>query len=159
MTIALRKATPNNAELIQKLQQAANQVYLDKYQDFDINPACETVEKIRSRFTDFCDHFLIVADDDTIVGTIRIVWQTGTGEYRLGGISILPEYQGKGIGQQAIRLAESLYPQAETWELDTILQEPRLLHLYEKLGYCREGEPKIFSELMALVFMKKSLSI
>jgi RimJ/RimL family protein N-acetyltransferase len=156
MNIELRGATPDDVELIQKLQIEANQAYLEKYQDYDVNPACESLERIRERFADFRDHFFIVADGE-IVGTIRTAWWTGTGRYRLGGISVAPAFQNKGIGGQAIRQTEALYPQAETWELDTILQEPRLLHLYEKLGYQREGEPEVVNERMSLVFMKKTV--
>jgi RimJ/RimL family protein N-acetyltransferase len=95
--------------------------------------------------------------DSEIAGTIRTLWWSGTGRHRLGVISISPSFQSKGIGQQAIRLMETFYPGAETWELDTILQEPRLLHLYEKLGYRRVGEPEVINERMSMVFMKKTV--
>ena len=41
--------------------------------------------------------------------------------------------------QAAMREMERLYPEAKTWELDTILQEEKLCRLYEKMGYIRAG--------------------
>ena len=52
-------------------------------------------------------------------------------------------------------MIEDLYPNATSWELDTILQEPRLLHFYEKLGYVREGEEKVINEKMSTVSYRK----
>ena len=56
-----------------------------------------------------------------------------------------------GYAQQAITKAESLYPQARCWELDTIKQEAKLCHLYEKMGYKAAGEVKIIQEGMTII--------
>ena len=50
---------------------------------------------------------------------------------------------------------EALYPNADSWELDTILQEEKLCHLYEKLGYRRTDQIKPIKEGMDLVFFEK----
>lgn len=50
---------------------------------------------------------------------------------------------------------EKLYPQAKTWELDTILQEESLCRLYEKRGYFRTGEYRRIQEGMDLVRYRK----
>ena len=52
---------------------------------------------------------------------------------------ILPEHQGKGFGQAAIAAVEAHYPDTTRWELDTIAEEAKLCHLYEKMGYVRAG--------------------
>ncbi|MCL2427552.1 MAG: GNAT family N-acetyltransferase [Oscillospiraceae bacterium] len=52
---------------------------------------------------------------------------------------ILPDHQGKGYAQQAIIQAELLNPQAKHWILDTIKQEEKLCHFYEKMGYKQTG--------------------
>ena len=68
---------------------------------------------------------------------------------------ILPEYRNQGIGQQALRLAESKYPDSAEWRLDTILEEKNNIHLYEKLGYVEYGERKIINERMTIINYKK----
>ncbi len=67
---------------------------------------------------------------------------------------ILPRYQGKGLGQQAIALVEER-TNAETWELDTILQEEGNCYLYEKMGYRKTGPAKAVNEKMTIVHYEK----
>lgn len=67
----------------------------------------------------------------------------------------LPEYQGYGYAQRAITIAESFYPFAKEWELDTILQEEKLCYLYEKMGYKKTGKVEHIMNGMDLVFYAK----
>ena len=41
------------------------------------------------------------------------------------------------------------------WSLDTILQEPGNLHLYEKKGYRRTGQIERINDRMDIVFYEK----
>lgn len=66
----------------------------------------------------------------------------------------MPEYQGQGIAQEAIRLCEVLHGK-EQWGLDTILQESKNCHLYEKMGYKKTGKTKVINERLTLVFYEK----
>jgi hypothetical protein len=53
--------------------------------------------------------------------------------------------------------AEELYPNAKTWELDTIAQEPRLVHLYEKMGYKLTGTSHDIKDGMTIVDFEKHM--
>ena len=44
---------------------------------------------------------------------------------------------------------------AKSWNLDTIKQEPKLCHLYEKMGYRRTEKKNTIKEGMTLVFYEK----
>ena len=77
--------------------------------------------------------------------------------YVLVQILILPEYQNKGLAQQAIKKVESLYPDAEYWRLDTIAQEDKLCHLYSKMGYQKTGEIEHIKDGMDIVFFEKQM--
>jgi GNAT superfamily N-acetyltransferase len=68
---------------------------------------------------------------------------------------VLPEYQGFGYAQQAIKLVEKLHYEVDEWRLDTILQEVRNCNLYEKMGYAKTGEVKTIKNGMDLVYYKK----
>lgn len=49
MSLLLQKCTQSDCERIQQMQKAAFAALLEKYRDFDTNPACESVERIREK--------------------------------------------------------------------------------------------------------------
>lgn len=69
---------------------------------------------------------------------------------------VLPEFQDKGIARTAIKLCEELHG-SHHWKLDTIMQEPKNCHLYEKMGYRLTGTAKVINKRLTLVFLKKSI--
>ena len=78
--------------------------------------------------------------------------------WKISLIFILPEYQGQGIAQKAIQLCEELHGNGN-WELETILQEPRNCHLYEKMGYRQTGKTKVINERLTLTFYEKRVEV
>ncbi len=125
----------------------------EKYRDDDASPAKEPVEKVRARLAQPETSYFFIDCDGRHVGAIRV---QALGEAcRISPIFILPEEQGRGYAQQALRLAERRFPNARLWRLDTILQEPGNCHLYEKLGYARTGGHTIVNERMTLVDYEK----
>jgi len=154
MNIYLTKATIADSEEIHKMQVAAFQPLLDKYQDYDISPATETLERVQGRFAyDFIDQYFISLNNQNI-GYIR-VRRMDEDIFKLVQVFILPEFQNNGYAQVALTQAESLYPQAKKWVLDTIKQESKLCHLYEKMGYRLTGTEKNIKEGMDLVDYEK----
>ena len=148
--IHLRTVAPDESEKLCDMQQLAFRALLDKYHDYNTNPGVESLMVIEQRLGfDDIDHYWI--QFDTIdIGYIRITRQE-SGVCRLSRMFILPEFQGKGYAQQALKQAESRYPQTQRWELDTIKQEIKLCHLYEKMGYRRTGDEHSIQEGMDLV--------
>lgn len=89
------------------------------------------------------------------VGAIRVVDKKEDGiNKRISPIFILPEFQGQGIAQRAIRLCEDIHGR-KGWELETILQEQKNCHLYEKIGYRKTGKMQVVNEKLTLVFYEK----
>lgn len=103
---------------------------------------------------EFTDYFFICLDSLNI-GAIRIV-RLDESTCRISPMCVLPDFQGNGYAQQAIRMVETLYPEAELWALETIKQEPKLCHLYEKMDYHPTGEEQNIREGMTLVFYDKT---
>lgn len=126
---------------------------MKRHQDFDTNPAVESREKFQRYFLENSDNYLIRLGAIS-VGALRVV-RLADGVCRLSPISVLPEYQGNGYAQQAMREMEALYPLAKSWRLDTIKQEAGLVHLYEKMGYRQTGKEKRIKEGMHLIFLEK----
>lgn len=156
MGVSLLKANLEDAMTIHEMQINSFMPLLEKYQDYDTNPANEPLERVITRLNQsFTDYYLIKYFEHT-VGAIRIV-KLGNKSYRVSPIFILPEYQGKGIAQKVFVRIEQLYPDADLWELDTIMQEEGLCYLYEKLGYEKTGETKAINDNITIVFYEKSL--
>jgi len=153
--IQLKKAGISDAQIIHEMQVQSFKPLLDKYQDFDTNPAKETLERVKARFDDNIDHYLICLQDENI-GYIRVrCADENNHHYVLTQIFIAPEYQGKGYAQAAIKQVELLYPKAQKWMLDTIKQEKKLCRFYEKLGYKLTGLEKNIIKGMDLVYYEK----
>jgi hypothetical protein len=68
---------------------------------------------------------------------------------------ILPVFQGNSYAQAAIKQAERLYPETTKWVLDTIKQEKKLCHLYEKMGYKLTGVEENIKLGMDIVYYAK----
>jgi len=155
MEIELLRADIGDAKELHAMQVKAFKELLEKYQDFDTNPANESVEKVEARLKqDFTFYYFICVGQQK-VGAVRVVDENEAGKNkRISPIFILPEFQGKGIAQKAIRLCEDIHGNGN-WELDTILQEPKNCHLYEKMGYRQTGKTEVVNEKLTLTFYEK----
>lgn len=155
MEVKLLRADIDDAKEIHAMQVEAFGALLGKYQDYDTNPAGESVEKVEARLKQDVTYYYFICMGQQKVGAVRVVEQK---EYeknkRISPIFILPEFRDRGIAQEAIRLCEEMHG-SENWELETILQEPGNCHLYEKMGYRRTGRTKMINERLTLVFYQK----
>lgn len=154
MEVTLSEATTDDAKELHAMQVEAFQNLLEKYQDYDTSPASEGVEKVAERLKQDFTYYYFIRIGQKNVGAIRIIDQKdGTGKF-ISPIFVLPEFQGKGIAQKAIRLCETIHGSG-LWGLATILQEPKNCHLYEKMGYRRTGKTSVVNERLTLVFYEK----
>ena len=154
MQITLTKASLVDAEIIHQMQLTAFKPLLEKYQDYDTNPGNEQLERTIERIKDPASDYYIIKADQVPVGAIRIV-KKAKQCYRISPIFILPEHQGKGIAQRVLSMIEELYSDFQAWELDTMLQEPKNCHLYEKQGYQRTGFYEQINERLTIVSYEK----
>ena len=150
----MRRADASDAEQILLMQKASFAPLLERYQDYDLNPANETADRVRARLMQPETYYYYIIADGEAVGAIRIVDAKDGSRKRISPLSVLPQHQNRGYAQAAIREAERLHG-AENWELSTILQEPGNCHLYEKMGYHRTGTPQIVNANMTLVQYEK----
>ena len=155
MKIELLRAGIDDAAELHAMQVESFQELFEKYQDFDTSPANESVEKVEARLKQDFTYFYFICIGMQKAGAIRIVDKKENGKNkRISPIFVLPEFQGQGIAQKAIRLCEKIHGK-EGWELDTILQEPKNCHLYEKMGYRQTGKTEVINERLTLVFYEK----
>ncbi|MDE6441557.1 MAG: GNAT family N-acetyltransferase [Clostridia bacterium] len=155
MNIALVKANENDAETIWKMQKAAFVELLNKYKDFDTNPASEPLEKVLIRLKQPYTYYYFIKLNNENIGAIRVVDKKSEMEKkRISPLFILPDFRNKGYAQQSILQVEKIHGDYG-WELETILQEKGNCHLYEKSGYQRTDKFKIINPLMTLVNYQK----
>ncbi len=154
MCIDLKPIAREDIETVWKMQVEAFSDLLEKYQDYDMSPAAEDMDKVLARFEQpWTTYFFIMANNEK-VGAIRVVDKKDGSRKRISPIWIMPEYRNKGYAQQAILAAEKKYGSTH-WCLDTILQEKGNLHLYEKLGYHQTGRIDRVNDHMDIVYYEK----
>ena len=149
MIIRLERVGIEDISEINRIQKLAFQESNDKYK---FCPAYEATDNDIATFLENADVYKIT-DSETIIGSIFIC-KIKDNEYDLNTITIHPEYQNKGLGNQAIFLVEKLYPNALTWTLQTPEGDARNRHLYEKYGYQEDGREEI-NEFLTLIQYKK----
>lgn len=155
MEVNLLRANIRDAKELHAMQITAFKELLEKYKDFDTNPGNESVERVEARLKQDFTFYYFICIEQQKVGAIRIVDKKEVGKSkRISPLFILPEFQGKGIAQEAIRLCEEAHGK-ENWELDTILQEPKNCHLYEKMGYRQTGKTEVINKRLTLIFYEK----
>ena len=154
MSIELKPIKREDIETVWKMQVEAFQVLLDKYQDYDMSPAAEPVDKVLARFEQPSTTYFFIMANGEKAGVIRVVDKKDGSRKRISPIWIMPEFRNRGYAQQAILAAEKIYGSGH-WCLDTILQEKGNLHLYEKLGYHRTGRVDKINDKMDIVYYEK----
>ncbi len=152
--VSLIEATRDDMPTIWKMQTEAFSELLDKYEDYDTNPAAESFGKVMARFEQPCTLYYFITVNQVPVGGIRIIDKKDGSRKRISPIWIMPAYRNRGYAQAAILAAEEKHG-SDHWCLDTILQESGNLHLYEKMGYHRTGEMTRVNDKMDIVFFEK----
>lgn len=155
MDIKLEEAVETDAELIFDIQVRAFLPLLEKYQDFDTNPANETIERVVKRINNPEGEVYKIIADGVPVGAICVVRKEDGVMFWIGPMFILPEEQGKGLAQKAISILMEMFPEVTSWGLATLLEEERNCYLYEKMGFIRIGDHKALNDKATLVFYNK----
>jgi len=158
MDIKLLRADVGDAKELHEMQVKSFMELLEKYQDFDTSPASEGMENVEARLKQEFTYYYFICADGKKAGAVRVIDRKEAGKNKkISPIFVLPEFRGRGIAQEAIRLCEKIHG-ADDWELDTILQEPKNCYLYEKMGYRRTGKQMVINERLTLVFYEKKFS-
>ena len=156
MNISLKKAVFEDCAEIQKMQELTFADLLEKYKDYDTNPASESLEKIEYKFNQEITDYHFIMADDVKIGVVRVV-KLSENIHRISPIFILPEFQNHGYAQMALAEVELLYPNIREWHLDTIKQEKKLCYLYEKCGYVATGKEEDLKPGMTIAYYCKKL--
>ncbi|CAM3899052.1 GNAT family N-acetyltransferase [Mesobacillus thioparans] len=155
-SISLKKATLDDAKELLTLQKEVFMPLYKKYNDHETSPVTQTMERFSAKF-ERGDYYKILFDGN-LAGSVH-VYEKSPGLMRLHIINILESCQNRGIAQQVMKRLELMHPEADAWELDTILTEERNCYLYEKMGYRRTGESKEINEDMSIIRYRKESNL
>jgi len=72
--------------------------------------------------------------NNQIIGNIS-VRDNHDNSYYLGCLCVIPDYENKGIGQEAIKFIENEFPNATVWTLKTPVDKNINHYFYKKAGY------------------------
>ena len=150
----LLRCTVTDVELIREMQKEAFGSLLERYQDYDTNPANESLERITWKLQQPDSYFYRIEVDGETVGAIRVVDAGDSSRKRISPLFILPQYRGKGYAQAAILEVEKRHG-SHNWELGTILQEIGNCYLYEKMGYHQTSRRTVINDKMTIVGYEK----
>lgn len=154
MAIQFQKASISDAAELHRMQIICFQPLLDKYGDVKTNPAAEPLERMENRLRQAETDYYFICLGNQKIGAIRVV-RLPENVCRISPMFLLPEFQGNGLAQKTLQEIEALYPQAVCWTLDTIKEESKLCHLYEKMGYQATGRKESIQANMTIVFYEK----
>lgn len=150
MTIIFRKSVLEDINILLSIQKASFQEDLEKYQDYETNPACETPEKLAENIAKF--HHYTILDGGRIVGAIDV---RGNDErMHIDKVFIDPFIQNKGIGTTAFQFLEEQFPNVKLWTLYTPSLNFRNHHFYKKFGYKKTKEVQLSPQLNLFKFEK-----
>ena len=125
-----------------------------KYYD-GINPIFESYGKFKCFYNNPDLHMFWIISGGQKVGEIWVGIRDD--KAKLARLFVLEKFQNRGIAQQAIRVAENLFPDYKQWLLNTIKEEKNNCHLYEKLGYISCGVERRINKRMTIIEYEKRI--
>ncbi len=161
--IFIRDTVPDDAEELLKIQKAAFKPLFEKHRDPG-SPYLRGVDDILIRLNDDYRHFTVFKGGRMIGGIFyRLRGKRAPeifleeGEYYLGRIYLIPEYQGMGIGSLVIRLCDGKFPDAKAFYVDFPSDMDKNRRCYEKAGYSDTGEKIRVGDGLTLTVYKKNV--
>lgn len=111
-----------------------------KYHDDETDPYLERLESLNKKWLQPSSKFYFFEKEKQRLEMIRVITSSTGNDARISPLLILPKYQGHGYAQLMLEQIEQLYPTVHRWHLDTIAEEPKLIHLYQKMGYIQDPD-------------------
>ena len=138
MKIEYRQAVVEDAELLVDIYNAS---FYDDYVRFGVCPGYGIIKERMEESIREISKYVILCDDKPVGCVAGKMLEEG--EYEVACLCIIPEYQGKGIGTQAIRFLKT---QLEDWKMLTLVtpidKKENVKFYTEKCGFRIESTEK-----------------
>lgn len=152
--VALTIAVEDDMHTIWEIQVSTFSDLLEKYRDYEMSQAAESIEKAMARYKQPWTTYDFIVAEDAVVGAIRIIDKKDGNRKRISPIRIMKKHRNKCYAQAAIAEVEQMHS-SDNWSFDTILQGKGNPHLYEKMGYHHTGQIEKINDQMDIVFYEK----
>ena len=130
MVIEVIKATRADAEIFVEVQNKSfYQDYMKYGECLGYGRTAESVAEVMERNS----AYKILADGE-IIGKVS-ARENENGDCHLDCLCVIPEYENRGIGRQAVSFIEKQFPKAKNWSLETPADNSRNRYFYEQCGY------------------------
>ena len=113
MTIEYRQAVLEDAELLVNIYNAS---FYDDYMRYGSCPGYGKTKEMMEESISKYIKYIILCDNESVGCVSCIKLENGT--YEISCLCVIPEYQGKGIGTQAIQFVKTSY---EDWKMLTLV--------------------------------------
>lgn len=155
MQVTLSEAQVTDLSEIYTIKQQVFKKLFEKYHDRETSPYMESFERLHEKFLLPYSSYYLIKINQVTCGYLRVTRSPEGKTAKIGPIAILPFFENQGIGKQAMLLVEEECQQIECWQLDTILQESRLLKFYQSLGYKALDKVVHLQPNMDLIYFEK----
>ncbi|OFI49323.1 hypothetical protein BG261_01705 [Floricoccus tropicus] len=156
--VLITKVESSQIEELLNIQKACFKKLFDKYKDVDTNPYAEDLAWITVKFNRPHAHYYFIKNKEEVVGYFRVdIFDETPTSARIAIIGVVPEHENNGYAKTAMRLIEEENPQVSKWQIETIKQEDKLVHLYSNLGYELTGKVEPIKDGMDIVYLEKHI--
>jgi len=146
----IEKAKKKDLEEILELQKLAFRSQAEIYNDFSITPLIQTLDEIKRDFLK--QTYLKAMINGKIIGSVRGYLENGT--CYIGRLIVRPDLQNRGIGTKLMNEIETIFNQAQRFEIFTGFKDEKNLCLYEKLGY-KQFKSEQVNRNLVMVYLEK----
>lgn len=153
-TVAMRFAKPDDYPALLDIQyRAYRQKEVPLYGE-NLPPLQETPESVAQEVSG--GKKVVVGErDGRVVASMRVkLLEDGVAYW--SRLSVEPDLQGQGIGQQMVKGIENIYPDAAGYMLDCGEKSGENRHIYSKMGYQETGESFQVPNGPRVLVMRKS---
>jgi predicted N-acetyltransferase YhbS len=123
----------------------------------DMPPMTESVESVKEKI--LSAKVFVAKEGDKIVGAVR--GEEKEGACCVARLWVIPEYQGKGIGQALMYAVEDAFSHLPTYKLFTGSKTPETISFYQERGYVEKSREAIkeyelvyFEKMNAMGYME-----
>lgn len=153
-TYTVTVLSDGDAGEIMTLQRAAYITEAQAHHDLELPPLTQSLDELRAELRDPDVAALGVRKDGRLIGAVRLR-RTGL-VIELGRLTVVPDYQGKGVGSFLLSEAETVFPEAEEIQLFTGEHSTANIRLYERNGYTETARTPVGA--YSLVHLAKPLA-
>lgn len=154
MSLKYKKANKEDADLLINIYNASF------YDDYIKYGECPAYGRTRASMEESIEKYtkMIIYNEDTPIGAISVT-SKGNGEYYLGCLCVIPEYQGNGIGTQAIKfMLDYLVDWTKITLITPIDKEENIAFYTKKCGFKIDGTEMDGNVKVVRFLMDKNLS-